>query len=174
MIFLMIGLALAAAPLVQTEQPAPLTAGTATVELAAPSNRQTDAAALDAVSTALTDAGFLILPGEGHGRYIVRVTVTQDARGAVTTKGTSGAPLFAGNAASIATRAPAQLGGLVVTRLGLDLVTRDTGQVAWHGAALTAQVRGTAAGATATVLKKLADAIVRRFPEPMEQPVSVP
>lgn len=171
---LMIGMAIAAGLPQMADQHPALTPGTVTVELADAKQRAIEPVAIDAVSEALTDAGFLILPGEGHGRYVAQVTIEQEGRGPVTTKSKGAGALFGGGVASISTPSPAQLNGLVVTRLTLDLATREDGARVWHGAASTAQVQGTAAGASAAVAKKLADAIIRRFPQPMDQPISVP
>jgi len=135
-----------------------------------------DALFAAAVGDALTDANFLILPGEGHSRYIARVTASEEARGTVTTAAKSGGDINAG-AGRIGVSLPGaktQLSGLVVTRLDVQLVLRDSGQVVWSGRASTAQVRGTAAGAPQAVAEKLANAIIRRFPQPMEGPISVP
>lgn len=129
-----------------------------------------------AVGDALTNANFLILPGEGHSRYIARVTASEEARGTVATPAKSSGDINAvgGRIGVSLPGAKTQLSGLVVTRLDVQLVLRDSGQVVWSGSASTAQVRGTAAGAPQAVVKKLADALIRRFPQPMEGPISVP
>jgi len=159
------------------DQPA-LTPGTVEVQVV---DEQHQHPALDqtvaaAVGDALTDARFLVLPGEGHGRYIARVTVTQEARGAVAadTRSGGGVTLAGGRLGVSLPSSKTQLSGLVVTRLDLDLVARDSGAVVWHGSGSTAQVQGTAAGAPAAVVKKLADAVIGRFPQPMDEPVAVP
>jgi hypothetical protein len=68
-----------------TQDGAALTPGTITVELAADQGDPSPASQpfVDAVSNALTDAHFLILPGVGHGRYIAKVAVARQARGSV-------------------------------------------------------------------------------------------
>ena len=155
-----------------------LTPGTVSVETVDPQHQHAalDQIAASAVSDALTDADFLILPGEGHGRYIARVSVSQEARGAVAADAHSGGGVnMAGGRLGVSLPgSKTQMSGLVVTRLSLDLVARDSGETVWHGSGSTAQVEGTASGAPAAVLKKLADAVIRRFPQEMAEPIAVP
>jgi hypothetical protein len=165
----------AAAP---AQESAPLTPGTVSVEVV---DAQRQHPALDqmyvqAVGDALTDANFLILPGEGHGRYIARVTVTQEGRGGVAADSRSGggARLSGGRLGVSLPSTRTQLSGLVVTRLDVSLALRETGQIVWSGSASTAQVQDTAAGAPATVAGKLAAAVIRRFPEKTTEPIAVP
>ncbi|MGN6278544.1 MAG: hypothetical protein ACTHM8_07460 [Sphingomonas sp.] len=172
----MIGAALIAAGMQQAGGDATLTPGTVTVEVI---DTQKQHPALDhmvaeTVGDALTDANFLILPGEGHGRYIARVTVSQEARGTVATKSGGGGAVFGGTSASVSLGHSAHLSGLVVTRLDLDLVARESGATVWHGSGSTAQVEDSAAGAPAAIVKKLAKAVIGRFPQRMDEPIAVP
>lgn len=174
---LMIGAAMMAAAVQQpASDRATLTPGTVSVEMIDKQHRQPalDAAFAQAVGDALTDAQFLILPGEGHGRYIARVTVSQQARGTVASRGRSGGAVVGGGVASVSLGHTSQLSGLVVTRLEISLVERSDGHVAWSGSASTAQITGSPAGATAAVATKLAKAVIGRFPQPMDEPIAVP
>jgi len=158
-------------------QPA-LTPGTVSIEVV---DAQHQHPALDqlfagAVGDALTDANFLILPGQGHGRYIARVTVAQEARGAVAADSGAGSGVTLGGGrlgVSLPSNAT-QMAGLVVTRLQVDLTLRETGRTVWTGRATTAQVQGTAAGAPAAVAAKLAAAVIRRFPAKADEAIAVP
>ncbi|MGN6269603.1 MAG: hypothetical protein ACTHM0_06875 [Sphingomonas sp.] len=175
-------LMLAAAMLMTAAQDAPapdaLTPGTVSLEMADAGHPQQalDRIALAAVGDALTDANFLILPGEGHGRYIARVAVSQESRGSVAADAHSGGGVnMAGGRLGVSLPgSKTQISGLVVTRLDLDLVARDSGKTVWHGSGSTAQIQGTPAGAPAAVVKKLADAVIRYFPRTMEEPIAVP
>lgn len=157
---------------------AALTPGTVEIQVVDEQHRtpKLDAVFAAAVGEALTDARFLILPGEGHSRYVARVTVHEEARGTVAADaGSGGGVNVAGGAIGVSLPSKrTQLAGLVVTRLDVQLVLRDGGTAVWSGSASTAQVRGTAAGGRAAVAEKLADALIRRFPQPMEAPISVP
>jgi hypothetical protein len=158
---------------------AALTPGTITVELAAGQGDPPAAAQLfvDAVSDALTDAHFLILPGVGHGRYIARVAVTRQARGSVASEAGGGSGGLTMSGARLGVELPSsktQLAGLVVTRLDVRIVRRDIDQTVWSGSASTAQVEGTPAGALPVVAGKLADALIRRFPEKFDGPIAIP
>lgn len=135
-----------------------------------------DALYAEAVSNALTDVHFLVLPGEGHGRYITRVTVSQEARGSVTARGPSGggAQVVGGRLGVSLPTSNTQLSGLIITRLDLNIASRETGKTVWTGSASTAQVEGTRAGAPAAVAKKLAESLLKRFPQQIEGPISVP
>lgn len=178
----MIGMALVAATMAQAQVPGgdgpALSPGTASVEVVDDQHQHPalDQVFADAVGSALTDANFLILPGEGHGRYIARVTVTQQARGAVAadTRLGGGANYSGGRLGVALPATKTQLSGLVVTRLTVELALRDTGQTVWSGSASTAQVQGTAAGAPAAVAAKLAKAVIGRFPQKIEEPIAVP
>lgn len=169
---------LAAAPVWGGQaQPDTLTPGTVEVVVDAPhAHAAIDRVFANAVSEALSDARFLVLPGEGHGRYIAHVTVTRQARGTVAAETKSGGDVTAASG-RLGVSLPAtktQLAGLVVTRLEVRLVLRETGEAVWSGSASTAQIEGTAAGAPAAVAAKLAEAVVRRFPQATDGAISVP
>lgn len=158
---------------------AALTPGTITVELAGGQGGPPAATQpfVDAVGDALTDAHFLILPGEGHGRYIARVAVARQARGSVASgaaSGSGGVNLAGGRLGVALPSSKTQLAGLVVTRLDVQIVRRDTDQAVWSGSASTAQVEGTPTGALPAVAAKLAGAVIRRFPEKTEGTIAVP
>ena len=51
---------------------------------------------------------------------------------------------------------------------------RESGATVWHGSGSTAQVEDSAAGAPAAIVKKLADAVIRAFPQRLEEPIAVP
>lgn len=152
-----------------------LTPGTVSVEIV---DEQHQHPALDqvfaqSVSDALTNASFLILPGD-HGRYIARVTVIQQGRGAVASRSRGSGAIFGGTSASVSLAKPSHLSGLVVTRLDIDLIERSDGRVVWSGGASTAQIADSAAGASASIAEKLAGAVIRRFPQKMDEPIAVP
>lgn len=158
---------------------AALTPGTITVELAGDQGDSSPASQpfVDAVSNALTDAHFLILPGAGHGRYIARVAVARQARGSVASGSAAGSGGVNLTGARLGVSLPSsktQLAGLVVTRLDVQIVRRDTDQTVWNGSASTAQVEGTSAGALPAVASKLANAVIRRFPEKTEGMIAIP
>lgn len=158
---------------------AALTQGTITVEFAGGQGASSPASQpfVDAVSDALTDAHFLILPGEGHGRYIARVAVVRQARGSVASGSAAGSGsvnVIGGRLGVALPSSKTQLAGLVVTRLDVQIARRDTDRVVWSGSASTAQVEGTPAGALPAVAGKLADALIRRFPERTEGTIAIP
>lgn len=172
----------ALAMLVSGAQEVPtLTPGTVTVEAmgdeATPAAvRQTFA---DAVEQALLDARFTALPPQARGRYIARVGVTRAERGAVASNGREpGASGGLGNwGGGVSVALPSdkrQLRGLIVTTLTVELVSRADGTVVWRGSALTAQAAGTRADVPATLAAKLAPAIIRAFPQPLAEPLSIP
>lgn len=157
------------------------TRGTISVELTAPhpAAPEVDRAFAEAVQHALLRADFLTLPATTPTRYIARVTVRQEARGLATTDGRE-APAAggAGNwGAQIDVTLPSHKRaehGLVVTRLNVVIVRRNSDETIWRGSALTAQAEGTPDGAPAAVAGKLADALIGRYPEVLKGPVSVP
>lgn len=173
---MMMGAALIAAALQQSGGDTALTPGTVSIETvdAQPPQPALEGVFAQAVGEALTDAQFLILPGQGHGRYIARVAVSQQARGTVASRGKNGGPVVGGGVASVSLGRTSQFSGLVVTRLDVSLVERSDGHVAWSGSASTAQVTGTPAGATPAVAAKLAKAVIGRFPQRMDEPIAVP
>ncbi|WP_337846363.1 hypothetical protein [Sphingomonas sp.] len=158
-----------------------LTPGTVTVETAA--GADTPAAVrqvfADAVEQALLDARFTALPSQARGRYIARIGVTRAPRGAVASNGREpGASGGVGNwGGGISVALPSdkrQLRGLIVTTLTVELVARADDTVVWRGSALTAQAEGTRADTPAALAAKLAPAIIRSFPQPLAEPLSIP
>ena len=156
---------------------AALTPGTVSIEVTDEQHTHPalDQMVADTVGNAFNHANFLVLPGAGHGRYIARVTVTQDVRGTVaTSRPSSGVDLGGGRLGVALPTRGTQLSGMAVTRLDLDLVAREGGESVWHGSASTAQVQDSAAGAPAAVIEKLANAVIARFPERMDGTIAVP
>ena len=149
---------------------APSSRGTITVE---PADKRVPPAFADAVRRALGDAYFLPLPGSGHGRYIARISVTQQNRGLATTDPAE-APSHA-SAGDWAVRFHATLpshktdiDSLLVTELTVTIIERDGMKALWTGSALTA------GAASADVADKLAEAVIRRYPSPTPSPIPVP
>lgn len=148
----------------------PLSRGTITVELG---DSRVPSAFADAVRKALLDAGFIALPGSGHGRYIARISVTQQTRGLATTDPAE-APSHAaaGNSGmQFKVELPSHktdLDSLVVTELTVRIIERNGMKTLWTGSALTA------GAASADVADKLAEAVIRRYPTPTPSPIPVP
>jgi hypothetical protein len=159
----------------------PPTPGTVTVELAGdragPSGP--DPVFAEAVEKSLGDANFLALPAPSHSRYIAEVAVTQDVRRSVASDGAE-APAsthFGDWSARLDVTMPSkktELHGLVVTELTVRIVLRSTNRTVWSGSALTARAQGTPAGAARVVAGALADAVIRRFPDKLDGPITVP
>ena len=152
-----------------------LTPGTVSVELAG-DHPGADGVFADAVGKALLNANFLVLQAPGHSRYVAEVTVAQQARGVVEA-GAGGSSAASRQGAGLQLALPSGrtgLHGLVVTRLTVRLLLRGDKRAAWSGSAVTAQVADTPAGDPATVARKLADAVVGRFPKPSDGPIAIP
>lgn len=133
----------------------------------------------EAVQHALLDANFLALPAQSQSRYLAKVTVTRRARGLVASDaGEAGPATSAGDwGARIRVTLPSaktDLRGLFVTELKVEIFLRSNNRPVWSGSALTAQARGTRSGAPSIIAAKLADALIQRFPEALDGPLSVP
>ncbi len=135
-----------------------------------------------AIEDALTDAGFTVIPGADNALYAVAMTVTQESKGAVVTRGRGGAsvaqtggPGFggAGMMIGLPNRNPT-IGESVSTVLSLDITRRGDPAPAWRGSAVTQQVAGSRAGAADMIAEKLAGALVRNLRQPSGLTVSVP
>lgn len=179
---------LAGAPVAAQDMDAPVTgpatgpvAGTVTVEVAA--DDATPAAVrqifLDAVEQALIDARFTALPARARGRYVARIHLDRAVRGEVAANGRESGPWgAAGNwGGAVGVTLPSgkrQLHGLIVTTLTVELVARAGGTPVWRGSALTAQPEGTPADTPKALAAKLAPALIRAFPQPLAQPLSIP
>jgi hypothetical protein len=162
----------------QTQPPtaddAALTPGTFSIALyQAGQGAPSDALFVDAVQSRLEQRGFIALPGEGHGRYIVTVTVDHQQHGQVASRtAVPPATIGAGVNFSLPTKAVG-MHGLVVTDLAVTIAPRDGAQAAWHGSATTATVEDDDASESA-VATKLADAVIDHFPAQSDGPIAVP
>lgn len=172
----------AAAPAMQDAvTPGAIAPGTITVEplpddAASPEARRLFA---EAVERALVDREFLALPGDNRGRYVARMKLSRRAQGSVAVNAAEpGADGNLGNwGASLGVTLPSdkrQIRSLVVTELQIEILLRDATQPVWSGRALTVKPQGTPGDTPAALAKKLADAIMRAFPEQMADPASVP
>lgn len=160
--------------------PVEVTPGTITVEPVAGASTPAEGQVfVEAVANALAEADFTPLPSAGKGRYIARITVTRSARGLVSSdapkKGASGS---VGNwGAAIGVMLPSdksQLRALIVTRLEVRIFRRDGQALVWSGRALTVQTQGSRGDAVGVLAKKLANTVIRHFPEQSSEPASVP
>lgn len=178
----MMTIALAAAtPAAAQEAPEPLRPGTVAIE---PLAKEAGPAAVrqafaDAVERALLDARFTALPTTSRSRYVARMKLTRTARGAVTSNAKEeGAATAVGNwGVAVGVMLPSgkrQLRGLMVTELEVEILRREGMQRVWSGRAVTAQAEGTKADAPAALAAKLASAVIRRFPAPSEEAISIP
>ncbi len=156
-------------------------AGTITVAVAPDTPVSPSEAALlaEGVGEALSGASFLVLPGQGVGRYTARVSLTRSAQGPVTAPGSAIASsagvanLGAGLRVTLPTNKQ-QIHELMVSTLTLSLVSRKDGRVIWTGKALTAQVEGTRADAPGELGRRLTQALMTRYPQPAPETLSVP
>jgi hypothetical protein len=133
----------------------------------------------EAVERALNDADFLALPADNRGRYIARMKLSRHAQGSVAVNAAEQgmASDFGDWGARFLVTLPSgkrHIRGLIVTELEIEVLRRDGMQPVWSGRALTVKPQGTPGDAPAAVAKKLADAVMRVFPEQMAEPVSVP
>lgn len=159
----------------------PVAPGTITVEplpddAASPEARQRFA---EAVERALVDREFLALPAGNRGRYIARMKLSRRAEGSVAVNAAEpGADSSLGNwGAALRVTMPSgkqQIRSLVVTEFAIEILRRDEMRPVWSGRALTVKPQGTPEDTPAVLAKKLADAVMRVFPQQMEGPVSVP
>lgn len=150
------------------------TAGTVSIM---PAGGAAGAAFDTAVQRALLDRGFTPLPGNGHGRYLAKVDVTQSAQGVVSAgRAPAGKPLASFNGSVSLGLSPGgdRLSELVVTRLTVTLIRRDGGQVVWSGSATTARVAGSRNGGVDLVAQTLANAVLSQFPHTVGQTISIP
>lgn len=155
--------------------------GTVTVEplpdeAASPEARRLFA---EAVERALVDREFLALPAGNRGRYVARMKLSRRAEGSVAVNAAEpGADGSVGNwGAALSVALPSnkrQMRSLVVTELEIEILRRDGMQPVWSGRALTVKPQGTPSDAPGTLARKLAEAVMRVFPEQMAEPVSVP
>lgn len=168
---------LAAAPTAQdTVAPGTITVEPLPDDAASPAARQLFA---EAVESALNDASFLALPANNRGRYLARMKLSRRAEGSVAVDATeAGADGNVGNwGARLAVTLPSskrQMRTLIVTQLDVQILRRDGMQPVWTGRALTVKPQGTPEDAPAVIAKKLANAVMRVFPQQMADPVSVP
>jgi len=151
-----------------------------TVSVAVVSDGEGDSAARqasgEAVAAALSDAGFLVLPGSGAGRYFATITVRHERRGSVTTPTTVPGP--ATNLGQWGARLNVTLPSakqvvrdLVVTRLTVTITARRGDEKPWSGTAVTAKADD---GRSGVVVRRLATALISRFPQVLAGPLSVP
>jgi len=172
----------AAAPVTQDAvTPGTVAPGTVTVEPLPDEAGSPEARLLfaEAVESALNDANFLALPADNRGRYVARMKLSRRAEGSVAVNAAE--PGADGNVgdwgAALRVTLPSgkrQMRSLIVTELEIEILRRDGMQAVWTGRALTVKPQGTPGDMPAALAKKLADAVMRVFPEQMEGPVSVP
>ena len=131
----------------------------------------------EAVQRACYNAGFTLLPGQDHSRYIVKVTVTHTSRGAVVAGRSAASPPLASFGGGVSLSLPAggpRLGELAVTELTVVLSRRSDGRAVWSGSAVTARVDDSLSGAVDVIARTLADAVLSRFPYQAAGPISIP
>jgi len=158
-----------------------VTPGTITVEPIADEAVSPEAKQLfaDAVERALVDASFLALPADNPGRYVARMKISRRAQGSVAVNDAE--PPAAGNVGNWGARlrvtlpsGKRQMRDLIVTELEIEILRRGVMRPVWSGRALTVKPEGTPGDAPAALAKKLADAVMRIFPQQAAEPVSVP
>jgi hypothetical protein len=179
-------LAAALLGLMQAAPAVPVTPGTISIEPAAGAENSAGLHDIfaDAVETALLQADFIALPNPSPSRYIMRIAIDRSTRGEVAASGgpvagpnlqAGGSDRSAGGGLTITMpTSKRQLRALAVTRLDLTIVQRNSGAAVWSGKALTVTAEGTDSDDPALIARKLATALLRHFPAPMPEPISVP
>ena len=131
----------------------------------------------EAVQRASLRAGFTLLPGQDHSRYIAKVEVTYTSRGAVAAGRSAAPPPLASLSGGVSLSLPAggsRLSELAVTELKVVISRRSDGRDVWSGSAVTARVTDSRSGAVDVIAPTLADAVLSQFPFQTDSPVSIP
>jgi hypothetical protein len=149
--------------------------GTITTSVDDPGGSSIDAVFDDAVKQALLAAHFMVLPGQGHGRYVAVLSVTHRGLGVVRTPAPGQSASVSGAAVSVGLSSHKwDLQELAETRLEVRIFRRGEAQPAWHGAALTTAIDNTVSGQPSMVAQKLANALFRQYPKTSDTPIGVP
>ncbi len=158
--------------------PAAIVPGTVAVRQPAPVGRQPspELPFAEELGVALADAGFTLIPGVDHARYVASYEIKRVAGGAVVSKGsgTSVLGVNAGGGVSLGLGGSSQVGQLVSTELIVRLTRRGETEPAWEGRAVTQQVSGSRGDSPAVLAAKLSGALFRNFPQPSGLSISVP
>lgn len=141
-----------------------------------------DRATTEAVESALTDAGFVVIPSADNARHVATVTVTRYGKGAALAKGASSSPAIPmpggvngmGAGVSLSLGGKTNVGTMVETTMALSIARRGETTPVWEGRAVTYGVTGTRGDDPAEVARKLASALTRNFAAPSGLLVSVP
>ncbi|MFD1786607.1 hypothetical protein ACFSC3_03380 [Sphingomonas floccifaciens] len=140
-----------------------------------------DATTADAVESALTDAGFTVIPSAQNARHVASYTITRYAKGAALAKGAKspaigmpGGVNGMGAGVSLALGSKVNVGTMVETTMALTITRRGESTPVWEGRAVTYGVTGTRADDPAVLARKLAAALTRNFGAPSGLMVSVP